>query len=89
MTPERRADLEKLAAVIVEERRAAAAKNKKLPYYMLNISHPAMLRLYSAWRIQAAAQGVAAGDIERTAWELSLLSDEALAAIAKLYLSEA
>lgn len=89
MTPDRRADLEKLAALIVDDRRAAAAQNRKLPFYMLNVGHPLVLRMYTAWRTAAAAQNTPPGDIERTAWELSLLSDQALEAIKKQYNMEA
>lgn len=85
MTPARREQLHALAVLIVEDQRRRGGQNSKKSPYMMNIGHPALNGVYLAWRMKAATHGVAPGDVERTAWELSLLSDEALEAIKRQY----
>lgn len=74
--------LDDLARAIVSERTQAARKRRKTPYYIINLTHPALKELYEKYK---AARGIPhqfpPGDIERTRFELSLLSDETIAAI--------
>lgn len=74
--------LDDLARAIVAERTQAARKRRKAPYYILNLTHPALKELYEKYK---AARGIPRhfppGDIERTRFELSLLSAQTLEAI--------
>lgn len=50
MTAEERAALiDRLAPLITEERRKAADKDKRTPWYMVNIAHPVMGWLYNQY----------------------------------------
>lgn len=80
-------DLMELARRVWADRQVAAARAKRLgakgvPYYMMNLGHPAVRALYDEWK---AAKGLrredATGDIERTCFELELLGPEARRAI--------
>lgn len=76
-----------LAAAILQERSELQAKSleqqrKPLPYYLLNLSHPAMHLLYQHWRLEKKGQArFPPSDIERTEFELEMLSDIALKAL--------
>lgn len=76
-----------LVAAILQERSELQAKSleqqrKPLPYYLLNLSHPAMHLLYQHWRIEKKGQArFPPSDIERTEFELEMLSDVALKAL--------
>ena len=76
-----------LAAAILQERSEMQAKSleqqrKPLPYYLLNLSHPAMHLLYQHWRLEKKGQArFPPSDIERTEFELEMLNDIALKAL--------
>lgn len=63
-----------LAAHILEERRRLAKKRPGVPYYMLNIGHPAVEVAYAKWRAAQGPHGCPPGDEERTMFELSMMS---------------
>lgn len=78
---------EELAARVYEARGKAAQRAKRLrtappPYYMLNPGHPVVRALYDAWK---TSRGIwpqdPPGDVERTEFELSLLSAETREAV--------
>ena len=76
-----------LAAEIMQERSEMFAKSARrernpLPYYLLNLSHPSMHQLYKNWRLTNRGQvRFPPSDIERTEFELEMLSDIALKAL--------
>lgn len=76
-----------LAAAILQERSELQAKSleqqrKPLPYYLLNLSHPAIHLLYQHWRLEKKGQArFPPSDLERTEFELEMLSDIALKAL--------
>ena len=69
---------EELAGRILEERKRRAQRqtNRKEqpPYYMLNIGHPAVAAVYSEWRSKKAPHGCPPSDLERTLFELDMMS---------------
>lgn len=73
-----------LAAAILQERSELQAKSlerqrKPLPYYLLNLSHPAIHLLYQHWRLEKKGQArFPPSDLERTEFELEMLSAAAL-----------
>ncbi|WP_102050197.1 hypothetical protein [Pygmaiobacter massiliensis] len=73
-----------LAAAILQERSEMFAKSARrernpLPYYLLNLSHPAMHLLYQNWRLEKKGQArFPPSDLERTEFELEMLSASAL-----------
>lgn len=73
-----------LAAAILQERSELQAKSleqqrKPLPYYLLNLSHPAIHLLYQHWRLEKRGQArFPPSDLERTEFELEMLSATAL-----------
>lgn len=73
-------DNEELARLIYAERTQVAEQARRKsapppPYYMLNINHPLIRKLYDRWK---AAKGIHRGDPpsdqERTEFELALLN---------------
>lgn len=76
--------LEDLARRVWEERSQIIriGQDDHPPYYMTNLRHPTIRVLYDQWRkSEADGPTMAPGDLERIAWELSLMSQETLAAI--------
>ena len=76
--------LEDLARRVWEERSKIIriGQDDHPPYYMTNLRHPTIRVLYDQWRkSEADGPTMAPGDLERIAWELSLMSQETLAAI--------
>lgn len=78
-------ELHLLAEAIVHRQQEERQRNSKAPHYILNIGHTAVRELWMQHRMKAAPAGCPLGDVERIAWELSLLNDEALKAIKKQY----
>lgn len=72
--------LEKLARRVWEERSQIVriGQEKEIPYYLLNLRHPAIRTIYDSWRRSKHAISFPPSDIERIAWELSLLNKETL-----------
>ena len=69
---------EMLAERILEERKRRAQRRtnrREHPaYYMMNIDHPAVAAIYSEWRSKKAPHGCPPGDLERTLFELDMMS---------------
>lgn len=85
---ERAALIERMAPLVLEDRRNVTdRKTTQAPWYFININHPAMRPFYEAW-IHARETRIPPGDIERTQFELSLLTNKALAFMAKEYKKE-
>ena len=70
-----------LADRILAEREKMVKYNSKIPYYFLNIAHPALRELYEGWKPTNSPPS----DKERLIWELKLLNAEALKAIAEKF----
>lgn len=51
-------------------------RERRAPYYLLNLRHPTIRALYDRWRKDHGGPTVAPGDLERITWELSLMSQE-------------
>lgn len=62
---------------ILEERRRFARQKPGVPYYMVNIGHPAVASIYAKWRARQGPAGCPPGDEERTAFELEMMSPAA------------
>ena len=61
--------------------RCTACRTVGVPYYyFVNIRHPVIGALWKQWKAAHNIQG-AAGDLERLAFEVSLLNEEACAAL--------
>lgn len=85
MTAEERAALiDQLAPRIIEERRKMADKDKRTPWYMVNIAHPVMGWLYNQY-LAKLGEVSPPGDACRTRFELSLLHPAALKKLAEHY----
>lgn len=82
---ERTALIAKLAPIIIEERRKTAAQNpKRPPWYMVNIAHPVIGRLYNQY-LAELCETSPPGDACRTRFELSLLHPAVLKKLAEYY----
>ena len=81
---------EKRAAVVGEMRSMLTAADKRstdIPWYFININHPAMRLFYDGW-MQSRGRASLPGDIDRAEFELSLLSNKALSFMADKYRKE-
>ena len=65
---------EELIFRIQEERRRIARQKPGVPYYMINISHPAVAAIYEKWRAQQGPRWAPPSDEARTAFELQMMS---------------
>lgn len=59
---------------ILEERRRIARQKPGVPYYMVNIGHPAVVSIYEKWRAQQGPRWAPPSDEARTAFELQMMS---------------
>lgn len=88
---ERSECIRRLAVRIRDANRAELAEKSldaklRYPYYLLNIDQRALHGMYIAMKAAAAIRATdPPGDLDRLAWELGLLSDEALAEIERYY----
>lgn len=62
---------------ILEERRRFARQKPGVPYYMVNIGHPAVAAIYEKWRAQQGPRWAPPSDEARTAFELQMMSSTA------------
>lgn len=79
--------IDQLAALVVEDRRAEAAKERdprKVPYYMMNISHPVLRKFYLDY-MSKTGEVAPPGDLGRTRFELSMLHPAVLRSLAEHY----
>ncbi len=80
-----------LAARILQDRRKSAdkaahrGKPKVVPYYMLNIQHPAVAAMYDRWRARQGPAGCPPSDMARTLFELDVLSPAGRALLEQHY----
>ena len=75
-----------LAREIVVERGRALRDGRRIPYYLVNINHPAISALYNAYKSTARVPShFPPSDIERTLFELSLLNETAITALRAHY----
>lgn len=84
---ERRQLIDQLSPLVVEDRREAAEKERnphKIPYYMLNISHPVLRQFYLDY-ISKAGESTPPGDLGRAKFELSMLHPAVLRSLAEHY----
>lgn len=65
-----------LAEHVLEERRRMAKKRPGMPYYMLNLEHPAVAVMYAKWRAVRGPHGCPPSDEARTEFELAMMSPE-------------
>ena len=88
---ERSECIRRLAVRIRDANRAELAGKSldaklRYPYYLLNIDQRALHGMYIAMKAAAAIRATdPPGDLDRLAWELGLLSDDALAEIERYY----
>ena len=86
---ERRERIERLVPLVLEDRRQPVPNDRSglIPWYFINVNHPAINPIYGAWM---AKQGHhrAPSDVERTRFELSLLSNGALKYMEERYRKE-
>ena len=68
---------EELVARILEERRRIARKKPGVPYYMINIGHPAVAAIYEKWRAQQGPRWAPPSDEARTLFELQMMNGTA------------
>ncbi len=88
MEGERTALIKRLASLVLEDRRAVAEKRSTdIPWYFININHPAMRLFYDGW-MQSRGRASLPGDVDRAEFELSLLSNKALSFMADKYRKE-
>lgn len=89
MESERAALIKCLAPLVLEDRRRAAAEKRStdVPWYFININHPAMRLFYDGW-MQSRGRASLPGDVDRVEFELSLLSNKALGFMADKYRKE-
>lgn len=66
---------------------ADAKRCTDIPWYFININHPAMRPFYNSW-LQSRGRLFLPGDIDRAEFELSLLSNKALGFVADKYKRE-
>jgi hypothetical protein len=84
----RAAIIKRLAPLVLEDRRAVAEKRSTdIPWYFININHPAMRLFYDGW-MQSRGRASLPGDVDRAEFELSLLSNKALSFMADKYRKE-
>ena len=79
MADERTDLIKRLAPLVLEDRSRAAADKRStdIPWYFININHPAMRPFYNSW-LQSRGRLFLPGDIDRAEFELSLLSNKSL-----------
>ena len=89
MADERTGLIKRLAPLVLEDRSRAAAEKRStdIPWYFININHPAMRPLYNSW-LQSRGRLFLPGDLDRAEFELSLLSNKALCFVADKYKRE-
>lgn len=89
MADERTDLIKRLAPLVLEDRSRAAADKRStdIPWYFININHPAMRPFYISW-LQSRGRLFLPGDIDRAEFELSLLSNKALGFVADKYKRE-
>ena len=89
MADERTDLIKRLAPLVLEDRSRAAADKRStdIPWYFININHPAMRPFYNSW-LQSRGRLFLPGDIDRAEFELSLLSNKALGFVADKYKRE-
>lgn len=89
MADERTDLIKRLAPLVLEDRSRAAAEKRStdIPWYFININHPAMRPFYNSW-LQSRGRLFLPGDIDRAEFELSLLSNKALGFVADKYKRE-
>lgn len=88
MEGERAAIIKRLAPLVLEDRRAVAEKRSTdIPWYFININHPAMRLFYDGW-MQSRGRASLPGDVDRAEFELSLLSNKVLSFMADKYRKE-
>ena len=77
MADERTDLIKRLAPLVLEDRSRAAADKRStdIPWYFININHPAMRPFYNSW-LQSRGRLFLPGDIDRAEFELSLLSNK-------------
>ncbi|MBQ7859122.1 MAG: hypothetical protein IJ347_03180 [Faecalibacterium sp.] len=80
--------MEWLAACILEDR--ALEKRQRpgapMPWYFFFPQHPAVKVMLDAYKRRLGlAPGIALSDMERTVWELQMLSEDAVNALARYY----
>ena len=83
----RRQLIDQLAALVVEDRRAESAgdpRPHKVPYYMMNISHPVLRQFYLDY-MSKTGETAPPGDLGRTRFELSMLHPAVLRSLAEHY----
>lgn len=66
-----------LVDLVLEERQRMAKKRPGVPYYMLNVQHPAVAVMYAKWRAEQGPHGCPPGDRERTLFELDMMAPAA------------
>lgn len=73
MADERTDLIKRLAPLVLEDRSRAAADKRStdIPWYFININHPAMRPFYNSW-LQSRGRLFLPGDIDRAEFELSL-----------------
>lgn len=77
-----------LAACILHDVHLTRATRygQPVPYYMLMPTHPALAVLLAEYKkARKIPSGISLGDMDRTLFELSMLSDEAIDALAENY----
>lgn len=86
---DRKERIERLVPLVLEDRRQPVPDERSglIPWYFINVNHPAISPIYGAWM---AKQGhrTAPSDMERTRFELSLLSNGALKYMEERYKRE-
>lgn len=73
MADERTDLIKRLAPLVLEDRSRAAADKRStdIPWYFININHPAMRPFYNSW-LQSRGRLFLPGDLDRAEFELSL-----------------
>lgn len=71
MADERTDLIKRLAPLVLEDRSRAAADKRStdIPWYFININHPAMRPFYNSW-LQSRGRLFLPGDIDRAEFEL-------------------
>ena len=88
MEGERAALIKRLAPLVLEDRRTVTEKRSTdIPWYFININHPAMRLFYDGW-MQSRGRASLPGDVDRAEFELSLLSNKVLSFMADKYRKE-
>lgn len=89
MADERTDLIKRLAPLVLEDRSRTATDKRStdIPWYFININHPAMRLFYDGW-MQSRGRASLPGDVDRAEFELSLLSNKALSFMADKYRKE-